>query len=94
MTREVPQQLEKARAIYPSKKEDLRNYRLVSLTPVPGPMTDQIPLEIISRHMKDKKMSQSSQHRFTKSKLCLTYLIISYHKMMGSVEEVGVSFGP
>lgn len=73
--------------MYPSKKEEMRNYRLVSLAPVPGVMTDQIPLEIISRHMKDKVASQSSQHGFTKGKLCLTYLIISYHKMMGSVEE-------
>jgi len=57
------------------------------LAPVPGEMTDQMLLEIMSRHTKDKNVSQNSQHRFTKGKLCLTYLIISYHKAMGSVEE-------
>jgi len=39
---------------------------------------DQLILEIISRHMKDKKVIGSSQHGFTKQKSCLTHLMNFY----------------
>ncbi|KAK4824610.1 hypothetical protein QYF61_016879 [Mycteria americana] len=48
------------------KKEDPVNYRLVSVTSIPEKKMGQIILETISRHMKDKKVTASSPHGFTK----------------------------
>ncbi|KAK4832556.1 hypothetical protein QYF61_024056 [Mycteria americana] len=48
---------------------------------------DQIPLEAISKHMKGKMVTGSSQHRFTKGKTCLTNLIAFYHKITILVDK-------
>ena len=48
------------------KKEDLGNYRPVSLTLVPGKLVDQILLETVSTRMKDKNVIRNSRHRFMK----------------------------
>lgn len=48
-----------------AKRGDLVNHRPISLTLSPG-NTMKIILENISEHMKDKKVTKSSEHGFTK----------------------------
>lgn len=53
---------------------------LLSFIMIPGKAMEQLILEIISRHMQVVKVIWSSQHGFTKQKLCLTNLITFYDK--------------
>lgn len=46
------------------KKEHLEHYRVHSLILVPGKVRDQMFLETISKHMKDKKVNGGSEHGF------------------------------
>ncbi|PKU34099.1 rna-directed dna polymerase from mobile element jockey- hypothetical protein [Limosa lapponica baueri] len=78
-TGEVPEDWRKANIIpifKKGKKEDLGNYRLVSLTSVPGKMMERLVLGVISKQ--EQKALRSSQHRFTKGKSCLTNLVAFY----------------
>jgi len=50
------------------KREDLRKYRLLIFTSAPGKVMEQLILESVSKHMKDKKI-WNSQHGFPKGKL-------------------------
>jgi len=48
------------------RKEDLGSDRLVSLISISGNVMEQLILETISRHVKEKGI-ESSQHGFTKA---------------------------
>jgi len=70
------------------KKEDPRNYRLVSLTSIPGKVMQQFILDAICKQVEEKQVIRTSQHGFTKGKSCLTNLIAYYDGMTSWVDEV------
>ncbi|PKU31507.1 rna-directed dna polymerase from mobile element jockey- hypothetical protein [Limosa lapponica baueri] len=77
-TGEVPEDWRKANVtpvFKKGKKEDLGNYRPVSLTSIPGKMMEQLILDVISKHVEEEKDIRSGQHGFTKGKSCLTNMI-------------------
>jgi len=89
-TGEVPEDWRKANVIpifKKGKKEDPGNYRLVSLTSIPGKMMEQLIPEVIIKQVEEKKVLRSSQHGFTKEKSCLTNLIAFYNGMTCWVDE-------
>lgn len=55
-----------------SKKEDEGSCGTASLTSIPVEVMEQIDLATIPEHTKDKKVTGSNQHRFTKGKSSLT----------------------
>jgi len=78
LTGEVPEDWRLANVTPIYKKgcrEDLGNYRPVSLTSVPEKIIEQIVLREITRHMRDNWGIRPSQHRFTKGRSCLTNAI-------------------
>lgn len=48
------------------KKDDLGNYRPVSLTSVPGKIVGKVILGVIEKHLRDNSVIGHSQHRFTR----------------------------
>ncbi|KAK4810528.1 hypothetical protein QYF61_004491 [Mycteria americana] len=73
------------------KEEDPGNYRLVSLTSIPGKVIEQLMLETISRHRKDKAAIRSSQHDFTKGKSCMIVLVREEEEEEGFDQEASPS---
>ena len=68
-------------------REDPGNYRLVSLTSVPGKITEQTVLREITRLVQDNRGIRPSQHGFTKGRSCLTNLISFYDLVTHLVDE-------
>ncbi|PKU27542.1 rna-directed dna polymerase from mobile element jockey-like [Limosa lapponica baueri] len=68
-------------------KEDAGNYRLVSLTLVPGKVMQQIIFSNITWHIQENQVIRSSQHGFMKGRSCLTNLISFYAKVTHAEDE-------
>lgn len=43
---------------------------------MPGKITEQVLLEDMSKHRKDREVIREGRHYFTKGKLCLTNLVV------------------
>ena len=69
------------------RKEDLGNYRPVSLTSVPGKVMEQIILGEITQHVRGIQGIRPSQHGFMKGRSCLTNLISFYSWVTRLVDE-------
>jgi len=69
------------------QKEDLGNYRPVSLTSVPGKVIELFVLSALTRHVKDNQGIRPSQYRLMKGRSCLTSLISFYDQVTHLVDE-------
>ncbi|KAK4825920.1 hypothetical protein QYF61_003415 [Mycteria americana] len=90
LSREVPVdwRLANVTPIYKKgQKEDLGNYRPVSLTSVLGKVLEQIILSSIMWHIQDNQVIRPSQHGFMKGRSSLTNLISFYDKVTHLVDE-------
>ena len=68
-------------------KEDLGNYRPVSLTSVPGKVMEQIILGEITWHVHGIQGIRPSKQGFMKGRSCLTNLIFFYNWVTRLVDE-------
>lgn len=63
-----------------------KSWAATSLTSVTGVVMEEIILENIAKHMKNKKMNRRIQHGFMKGKLCLNQIDLC-DKIPGLVDE-------
>jgi len=70
------------------RKEDLRNYRPVSLTWVPGKIMEQVILSALTGHVKDNHGIRPSQYEFIKGRSCSINLISFYDQVTHRVDKV------
>ena len=68
-------------------KQDLGNYRPISLTSVPGKVMEQIVLRGITQHVWDNRGIRPSQRGFTKGRSCLINLVSLYDLVTRLVDE-------
>ncbi|KAK4827275.1 hypothetical protein QYF61_016421 [Mycteria americana] len=68
-------------------KQDLGNYRPVSLTSVPGKIMERFTLSALNRHVQANQRLRPSQHGFMKGRSCLTNLISFYDQVTHLVDE-------
>ncbi|KAK4832481.1 LOW QUALITY PROTEIN: hypothetical protein QYF61_023528 [Mycteria americana] len=90
LTGEVPDdwRLANVMPIYmKDQKEDPGNYRPVSLTSVPGKITERFILSALNKHVQASQGIRPSQHGFRKGMSCLTNLISFYKQVTHLVDE-------
>lgn len=61
------------------KEEVAGNYKLLSLTSVPGKIMEKVVLRFSDEYLKDNGGIGQSQHGFVRGKYCLTNLICFYN---------------
>lgn len=85
----VPEDWRKANVTHlqKGKKEDVENYRPVSLTYVPGKVVELFILDVISKLVEEREVIRHSQHGFTKGQSCVINLIAFYAVMTIWVDE-------
>lgn len=85
----VPEDWRKANVTHlqKGKKEDVENYRPVSLTYVPGKVVELFILDVISKQVEEREVIRHSQHGFTKGQSCVINLIAFYAVMTIWVDE-------
>lgn len=73
----VPEDWRKANVTHlqKGKKDDVENYRPVSLTYVPGKVVELFILDVISKLVEEREVIRHSQHGFTKGQSCVINLI-------------------
>ena len=69
------------------RKEEWEIYKLVSFTPFPGEIMEQIVLKAVLRHIQNKEMVWKGQHNFTRSKLWLTALVVFCDEVTASLHK-------
>jgi len=90
LTGEVPDdwRIASVTSIYKKgQKEDPGYYRPVSLTLVPGKITERFILSALTGHVKHNQGIRTSQHGFVKGRSCLTNLISFYDQVTHVVDK-------